>query len=493
MSVLSIKNITKVFPGTVALEDVSVEFESGVVNALAGKNGSGKSTLVKIINGAQPQSSGEIFLDGEKLEFSNPQEAFDCGIATVYQELSLIPGMNVAENIFLGKYPMKGKFIDWTKTYDMTEKLLTDMGIDIDPKEKLYNLSMWQCQMIEIAKAMSSEPKVLLLDEPTSSLALAETRILFDLIRKCKKRGVIVIYISHRLQELWEIADNCTVLRDGHLIGKKTLKDLPRKELLSMMFGESKQSKHPDDLMKSDEIIMEIKHISSGNKVKDISFNLHKGEVLGIAGMLGSGRTELLRTIFGIDEKSKGEIIINGNAVRHLSPVSMKALGVGLTPEDRKNEGLIQIMSVKNNLCVAALPKLKKALGFIDADIETQISDNQIAELGIKVPSPQVEVSSLSGGNQQKVVVGNWLNTDPKIMMFDEPSRGIDVVAKQQIFKIIWELSKSGVSSIVVSSELEELVDVCQRILIMRYGKIIGEVQSDEITVEQLYARCMGE
>ena len=340
---------------------------------------------------------------------------------------------------------------------------------------------------------MSSEPKILLLDEPTSSLALAETRILFDLIRKCKKRGVIVIYISHRLQELWEIADNCTVLRDGHLIGKKTLKDLPRKELLSMMFGESKQSKHPDDLMKSDEIIMEIKHISSGNKVKDISFNLHKGEVLGIAGMLGSGRTELLRTIFGIDEKSKGEIIINGNAVRHLSPVSMKALGVGLTPEDRKNEGLIQIMSVKNNLCVAALPKLKKALGFIDADIETQISDNQIAELGIKVPSPQVEVSSLSGGNQQKVVVGNWLNTDPKIMMFDEPSRGIDVVAKQQIFKIIWELSKSGVSSIVVSSELDELVDVCQRILIMRYGKIIGEVQSDEITVEQLYARCMGE
>lgn len=493
MSVLCVKNVSKSFPGTLALDDVSVEFESGAVNALIGKNGSGKSTLIKIINGAQPPSSGEIYLDGEQLKFSNPKEAFDRGIATVYQELSLIKGMNVAENIFLGKYPMKGKRIDWPKTYEMTKTLLTEMGIDIDPKEMLYNLSMWQCQMIEIAKAMSSEPRVLLLDEPTSSLAQAETQILFDLIRKCRQRDVIIIYISHRLQELWEIADTCTVIRDGLLIGKKDVKNLERRELLSMMFGQQEAKKRPDDLVSLPEVVLELKNISRGKKVKDVSFSLHKGEVLGIAGMLGSGRTELMRTIFGIDRMTGGEILVEGQKIYRASPVSMKALGFGLTPEDRKNEGLIQIMSVKNNLCVAGLARMTKKGGFLDWQMEKQLVEEQIEGLGIKVASPELPVSSLSGGNQQKVVVGNWLNTQPQIMMFDEPSRGIDVNAKQQIFNIIWDLSRLGISSIVVSSELEELLEVCHRILIMRYGVITGEVRPENTTIEQLYARCMGE
>jgi len=493
MSVLRVKNVTKAFPGTLALDDVSVEFESGAVNALIGKNGSGKSTLIKIINGAQPPTSGEIYLDGEKLSFSNPKEAFDCGIATVYQELSLIKGMNVAENIFLGKYPMKGKRIDWSKTYEMTKTLLTEMGIDIDPKEMLYNLSMWQCQMIEIAKAMSSDPKVILLDEPTSSLAQAETQILFRLIRKCKQRDVIIIYISHRLQELWEIADTCTVIRDGILIGKKDVATLERKELLSMMFGEQEAKKRPDDLVHSDEVVLEVKNLSRGKKVKDVSFQLHKGEVLGIAGMLGSGRTELMRSIFGIDKITSGEVIVDEKQIRHASPVSMKSLGFGLTPEDRKNEGLIQIMSIKDNLCVAGLGRMTKKGGFLDRQIEKQLVEEQIKDLKIKVASPALPVSSLSGGNQQKVVVGNWLNTQPRIMMFDEPSRGIDVNAKQQIFNIIWDLSRQGISSIVVSSELEELLEVCHRILIMRYGVITGEVRPENTTIEQLYALCMGE
>ena len=493
MSVLSVRNITKEFPGIKALDDVSVEFESGVVNALVGKNGSGKSTLVKIINGAQPPTAGEIFLDGKPLRFSNPKEAFDCGIATVYQELSLIQGMNVAENIFLNKYPMKGKFIDWAKTYAMTQALLDEMGIDINPREMIYNLSMWQCQMIEIAKAMSTNPKVLLLDEPTSSLALNETHILFELIRKCKERDVIVLYISHRLQELWEIADTCTVLRDGCLIGKKTVSEMKQQELLSMMFGKTKQSKIPEDLKCSDEVIMKAENIVCGNKVKNVSFSLYKGEVLGIAGMLGSGRTELMRAIFGIDKMDSGTLFIEDKKVEKLSPTSLREIGVGMTPEDRKNEGLIQSMSIKNNLCVAALPLLVKRFGFIDTVKEDLFSDTQIERLDIKASTKHALVSSLSGGNQQKVVIGKWLNRSPKIMIFDEPSRGIDVNAKQQIFSIIWELSRQGVSSIVISSELEELLDVCQRVLIMRYGEFVGEVQSKDVTTEQLYALCMGE
>lgn len=493
MSVLSVKNVSKIFPGTRALNDVSVEFGSGAVNALIGKNGSGKSTLVKIINGAQPPSSGKIFLDGKRLDFNNPKEAFDYGIATVYQELSLIKGMNVAENIFLGKYPMKGKRINWPQTYEMTKTLLMEMGIDIDPREMLYNLSMWQCQMIEIAKAMSADPKVLLLDEPTSSLAQAETQILFDLIRKCRQKDVIIIYISHRLQELWEIADTCAVLRDGHLIGKKDIATLERKELLSMMFGEQEAKKRPDDLVSLPEVVMEVKNVARGKKVKDVSFKLHKGEVLGIAGMLGSGRTELLRAIFGIDKMTAGEVSVGGEKIYRASPVSMKALGFGLTPEDRKNEGLIQILSVKDNLCVAGLSSMTKKGGFLDRQAEKRLVESQISALDIKVASTELPVSSLSGGNQQKVVIGNWLNTQPQVMMFDEPSRGIDVNAKQQIFNIIWNLSRQGIASIVVSSELEELLEVCHRILIMRYGVITGEVWPENTTIEQLYALCMGE
>ena len=491
MNTLSIHNISKKFPGTLALDNVSAQFESGKVNALIGKNGSGKSTLIKIINGAQPPSAGEIYLDEEKQSFESPEEAIEKGIATVYQELSLVAGMTVAENIFLGRFPMKGKFIDWKKTYGMAEELLQSMGIDIDPKAMVYSLSMWQCQMIEIAKAMSTEPKVILLDEPTSSLSRAETEILFDLIRELKKKDVIIIYISHRLQELWEIADTCTVLRDGVLTGHAEMRSASRKQILDMMFGAVEVQKRPEDLVYSDELVLNVKNLSQGKRFSDISFDLHKGEVLGIAGMLGSGRTELLRAIFGIEAYDKGEIIFEGKTIQRASPMKMKELGMGLTPEDRKHEGLIQIMSIRNNLCVASLKRMSKG-PFIDEKLEEEFVQEQVERLQIKAGDIDEDVSSLSGGNQQKVVVGNWLNTKPKLMMFDEPSRGIDVNAKQQIFKIIWELSRQGISSIVVSSELEELLEVCHRIIIMRYGKITGEVNPEEVSIEGLYTLCMG-
>ncbi len=491
MSILKVENITKVFPGTVALDNVNIEFESGKVNALLGKNGSGKSTLVKIINGVQEATSGRILLDGNEIKFSDPKEAMNNGVATVFQELSLVPGMSVAENIWMGRLPMRGSFVDWKKTYQTAKNLLDSIGIDINPREMVYNLSMWQMQMIEIAKAMSFEPKVILLDEPTSALAQHEVAMLFKLIRELKKKDVIIIYISHKLQELWEIADYCTVLRDGIYAGRLDMKECQHKDVIRLMFGDVEVKCRPDDLKPQDEVILKVEKLSREQKFHNVSFELKKGEILGIAGMLGSGRTELLRSIFGVDSFDSGKIIFEGKEVKNPTPKKMKELGFALTPEDRKFEGLVQIMSVKQNLSNASLKLISKGV-FIDRNKENEFADRQIANLDIKTPNKDVLVSSLSGGNQQKVVVGNWLNTSPKVIFLDEPSRGIDVGAKQQIFEIIWELSRKGISSIVVSSELEELLEVCNRIIVLRLGEITGEIKPESCHLEDLYAVCMG-
>ena len=492
MSKLVIQNVSKQFPGTLALDNVSLEFESGKVNALIGKNGSGKSTLIKIINGAQPASSGRILLDGKELKFAAPEEAIEQGIATVYQELSLVAGLTVAENILLGRFPMKGRFIDWKKTFSMAQEVLDDMNIDINPRTPVHELSMWQCQMVEIAKAMSTQPKVIFLDEPTSSLSKQETQTLFRLIRELKKKDVIIIYVSHRLHELWEIADTCTVLRDGKLTGKVDMAQAQRKDIISLMFGEIHALTRPEGLnYEKDTTVLKVRNLCRGEKFQNINFDLHRGEVLGIAGMLGSGRTELLRSIFGVDPFDSGSVEFMGEELKKMNPVLMKEKGMGLTPEDRKLEGLIQIMSINDNLCVASLKKLS-GRSFMNRAKEKQAVDRQVEHLQIKAGDLKSAVSELSGGNQQKVVIGNWLNNEPKVMLFDEPSRGIDVNAKQQIFRIIWELSSQGISSIVVSSELEELLEICHRIIIMRYGRFEGEVLPEETGVEELYSICMG-
>ena len=487
MSVLEVHNITKRFPGTLALDNVSASFESGKVHALVGKNGSGKSTLMKIISGAYTADEGEIIYDGQTMKFKDPMSAAAQGIATVYQELSLVPTMSVTENILMGRMPKKGKLIDWKSA----KELLKELEIDIDPDKNVEELSMWQRQMVEIAKAMSFNPKVLQFDEPTSSLASHEVEMLFQMIRRLKEKGVIITYVSHKLQELWEIADTCTVIRDGKYIGKVMMRDTSKKELIQMMFGDVEVQQRPDDLMKSDEVIMEVKHLSRKNKFKDISFQLKKGEVLGIAGMLGSGRTELLKSIFGADPLDGGEIFIEGQKIQKHTLKEMMRHGLALTPEDRKTEGLILEQTIYNNLCYANLDNIKKH-GFVQEKKAAEMVKQQVERLQIKVASVQQPVNSLSGGNQQKVVVGNWLNTQPKIIMFDEPSRGIDVKAKQQIFQIMWEQSRLGIASIMVSSELEELLEVCQRILIMRDGVIQQEVYPEDVKIDDLYALCMG-
>ena len=492
MSVLRTEGITKDYPGTRALDDVSVSFEGGKVHAFIGKNGSGKSTLVKVFSGAIQPTKGKFFLDDQELQFNNPTDAFEQGIATVYQELSLVPYLTVAENIYLGRLPKKGRIVDWKKTYQMAGDLIKKMNVDIDPHEKVFKLSMWQCQVVEIIKAMSFQPKVLMLDEPTSALAQNETESLFQVVRTLRDQGVIVIYISHRLQELWEIADTVTVLRDGKFIGKKNINEVDHKGIINMMFGDVELKTRPADLVVTDEPVMQVEHLTRSGKFEDVSFTLKKGEVLGIAGMLGAGRTELLRSLFGVDGYDSGKIIINGEEMSHkATPEQMKKKGMGLTPEERKNQGVILIHSIRDNLCNACLDKVSDH-HIINAKRRASFASRQVEELEIKIPDVKAAVSSLSGGNQQKVVVGNWLNTDPTIMMYDEPSRGIDVKAKQQIFQIMWDQSRKGVSSIFVSSELEELLEVCHRILIMHMGRIIGEIYPENITIEQLYADCMG-
>ena len=490
---LKIQNLTKDYPGVRALDDFSAEFPAGKVHAFLGKNGSGKSTLVKAISGAIMPTAGTMYLDESNLDIKNPKDAFDKGIATVYQELSLIPGLSVAENIFFGRMPkIKCGIINYKKANEEAKNLLNKLGIDVSPKTSVQELSMWQKQLVEIAKAMSFNPHVLLLDEPTSSLAQGEAEKLFEVVRNLCEEGVIILYISHKLQEIFEVADTVTVIRDGLLIGIEEVESLTKEKLIHMMFGDIKVETIPEDLKHTDEPVLEVKNLTSSKKYEDISFTLRQGEVLGIAGLLGSGRSELLRGIFGADKYNRGEIIVNGKKLKKSSPRISKEAGLAFTSENRKEEGLILIHPIRENLVLASLKALTGKL-FLSKKKEKGFVDCQVKGLEIKISSTEAPVSSLSGGNQQKVLVGNWINTAPKILLLDEPSRGIDVNAKQQIFDIVWEQSRNGVSSIIVSSELEELLQTCHRILVMQDGKIVEQVFPRDIELEQLYALCMRE
>jgi ribose transport system ATP-binding protein len=460
------------------------------VHALVGKNGSGKSTLVKIFAGATKPTHGDFYLNDEKLNFNSTSDAYDKGIVTVYQEMSLVPGLSVAENIFLGRLPKKNNAIDWKKTYQMAGELLKKMKVDINPHDKLSRLSMWQWQVVEITKALSFNPKVIMLDEPTSALAQNEVKNLFEAIRALRDQGVIVIYITHKLQELPQIADTVTVLRDGKLIGTVEMSEVEHKDIIGMMFGDVKVESRPRDIQVRNEEIMEVRGLNRAGWYQDINFKLHRGEVLGIAGMLGSGRTELLRGIFGADPVDSGEVVIEGKTYKAANPIKMVKAGLGLTPENRKTQGLILVHSIRDNLCYASMNIT--ADGWIEnKGKRNAFAEKQVKELEIVLSNIDAPCSSLSGGNQQKVVVGNWLNTSPKIMLYDEPSRGIDVKAKQQIFEIMWEQARKGVSTIFVSTELEELLEVCHRILIMRLGRIVAEVRPDNLNIAELYEICM--
>ena len=488
--------LRKEYPGTVALNDVSVSFTGGAIHALIGKNGAGKSTLVKLIAGATRPTRGSILVDGKEVSLQSPSDALQRGIVAVHQELSLVPELTVAENILLGRLPKKPGFgdsiIDWKRVYQRAEEILVELGVPLDVHARASTLGVAQQQSIEIAKAMSYQPSILILDEPTSALAQHETERLFGLLRVLKKRGVVLLYITHRLQELREIADTITALRNGSLVGTIPIADATPSNIVHMMFGEVVQSVRPADLVPPTEPFVEVRSFSRRGVFDDINFTVNKGEILGIAGLLGSGRTELLRALFGADPVDSGELIIDGRTIRPSSPGQMKDLGVVLTPENRKDQGLVQLLNTRINACLASLNRISTR-GFLTRAREEVYVERNIRELDIAVANPEAPIAYLSGGNQQKVVIGKWLNTQPRLVLLDEPTRGIDVQAKQQMFQIIWDMSKRGISCIVVSSELEELLDICHRILIMRQGSIVSSVRPGEISLENLFAVCMKE
>ncbi|MDD4109453.1 MAG: sugar ABC transporter ATP-binding protein [Prolixibacteraceae bacterium] len=489
---LEVDKITKTFgKSVVALDNVSCSFESGTVHAVIGKNGSGKSTLMKIFSGVHIPDSGSIFLQGKKIAHNEPIQAMRNGIATVYQELSLVSDLKISENVFLGRMPMKSKFgIDWAQAEKDTAKVLDVLGVCLDPNMFVKDLSVGQQQLVEIAKALSFNPKVLILDEPTSALSKTECEYLFEAVRKLREQGIIILFITHRLQELYEIADYFTVLRDGKYIGTESIIGTKPDKIVNMMCGQVELKLKPPT-QTSKEIVLEAKNLKN-KKINNVSFQLRKGEILGIAGMMGAGRTEVLRALFGLDKIESGEIIINDTVISNPNPELMKKLGIGFTSENRKEEALCLNLSVADNLCLASLYDISRK-GKIQPDLEDEYIQRQIERLTIKVSDPNEPVTSMSGGNQQKIVVGNWLNTSPKIILMDEPSRGIDVNAKQQIFEIIWNEAKLGVSTIMVSSELEELLIVCDRILIMRHGRMYEEMLASDLTIEKIYELCMME
>jgi ABC-type sugar transport system ATPase subunit len=485
-----------VYGNVVALDDFTHIFEPARIHALMGKNGSGKSTLVKMLSGVTRPTRGTIALDGWEVNFKSPQDAFAANIVTVHQELSLVPHLSVAENIYLGRLPTTRTLgierIDWGRVHRDTKQLLAQMGLALDPRWPVAELSVGQQQTVEIAKAMSLNPALLLLDEPTSALATKEVAMLFGLLRTLKAQGVTMMYISHRMSELTEIADTVTVLRDGKHVGSIEMATSSVGIVVDMMFGDVARASRPprQATPATGDPVLAVRGLTREPAFRDVSFELRRGEVLGLAGMLGAGRTEVLRAIFGADALDAGEIVLDGQVIAKPSPERMVQLGLGYTPENRKEVGLVQQHSIHSNLSLASLFKLAPR-GLVTKAAEAPGVARQIDQLEIKVDDADLPVSSLSGGNQQKVVIGNWLNTDPKVMFFDEPSRGVDVKAKQQIFQIIWEQAAKGLSSVFVSTELEEMLEVCDRILVLKEGHLLGELDPTQFNLTDLYAACM--
>ncbi|MBE2240312.1 MAG: sugar ABC transporter ATP-binding protein [Caldilineaceae bacterium] len=495
-TILTVEKVCKEYPGVTALDHVDFSLEQGEVRALLGKNGAGKSTLVKVLSGAIRPDSGVIAIDGRPVSFDRPQDAFRQGISTVYQEMSLVPGLTVAENILLGRWPMRRRlgvsFVARRQITQLAKAALDQLEVEIPLDELVTYLNVAQQQLVEIAKAISFDPRVMILDEPSSALPSEEVETLHKVVRRLAAQGRAVIYVTHRLQEIPRVADSVTVLRDGRHIGTIPVAEATPEQITTMMIGADWQRTQWRRDAEVGEVKLAVKHLNRAGKLHDISFEVRGGEVLGIAGLLGSGRTELLRSIFGLDPIDSGEIVVKGRTIAHPSPLTMKANGVGLTPEDRKQQGLVLVFPVRDNLTLASLHRVSRG-GVLQPAQEEALAQEMVASMAIKTPSLSVTTNTLSGGNQQKVVIGNWLNTLPDVLIMDEPTRGIDIQAKEQIFTLVRDLARQGLAVLFVSSEIEEVLDVSDRILILNQGRITGEVTHDEITLEQLMALAMEE
>jgi ribose transport system ATP-binding protein len=481
------KGITKIFPGVKALDNVSIRINDGEVLGLLGENGAGKSTLLNVLSGTYKQDEGEIFLKGEKINIETKQSALDMGIAIVYQELKLHPNLTVAENIFMGRLP-KNRFgtIQYKQLYKQAQELLDFYQFDIDAKEELKNLPIADRQMVEIAKSLSRNAKVILMDEPTSSLLSHEVERLFEIIEDLKVKGIGVVFISHKLEEIATCCDRVQVLRDGKDIGVRVVRETNENELVKMMVGREITDVYPKKTNVPGEVVLEVKGLSRAEKVKDVSFSARKGEVFGIAGLVGAGRSELVRLIFGADKKDAGEIYMNGKKVEIKSPGDAIRHGIFLVPEDRKLQGLVLQQDIEWNIVLPLIYKLQKALGYVDVSNSREMAEKQIKRLGIKCTSRAQKVVTLSGGNQQKVVIAKCLQTAPQIMILDDPTRGIDVGTKSEIYNLINEIAKRGTTIILISSELPEVIKLSDRVAVIRNGELRAILNSGELSQESI-------
>ncbi|SHM47474.1 sugar ABC transporter ATP-binding protein [Halanaerobium congolense] len=477
-TVLEMKNITKTFPGVKALDKVNFSLKKGEVHALLGENGAGKSTLMKVLNGIHQRDEGEIIVKGESVKFENTKEAQKAGLAIIHQELELIPYLNVAENIFLGREDRNGIFINYQKLYQKTSEVLDMLGVDIDPKAKIKDLNIGSQQMVEIAKAVSQNADILVMDEPTSSLTNQEIDILFELIERLKQQEIAIVYISHRLEEVFEICDRVTVLRDGQFVDEVETSATNEDQLIKMMVGRTIEDRFPKMNFSPTEEILKVENLTVPKEIKNASFSLKKGEILGIAGLMGSGRTELAKAIFGVFKEKSGNIYFKGKKIEINSPADAINTGIYYLSEDRKEEGLVLGLSVANNISISVLKSMLKANTFINKSAETDLAEKYIEDLKIKTPSEKQLVKNLSGGNQQKVVISKLLSTKPEIVIFDEPTRGIDVGAKREIYNLMQELINEGVAVILISSELPEVLNLSNRVIVMHEKEIMGELDA---------------
>ena len=482
---LQLQGISKSFPGVKALDGVDVTLRTGTVHAIMGENGAGKSTLMKIINGLHKQDKGEIFLDGEKVDIDSPFQASAMGIAMIYQELNYFPELTIEENLFMRRYPTKGSFISWKALREQTRKIFAENGVHYDPGMKIKELSVSNIQMLEILKAVAFKAKIIIMDEPTSSISNKEVDHLFATINRLRDSGVSILYISHKMDEIFRIADDITVIRDGRTITSGPAKSFTEDSLITAMVGRPIENIYPKEILPLGETFFEIKNFNSKGVFADVNLHVRRGEIVGLAGLVGAGRTELARAAFGMDPYDSGEIWLDGKKLNIRSIGQAIQHGILMVSEDRKKFGVVPMRSIKENISITSLRINKGKL--INLKQEKQISQRLFASLNVKAPSLDAELGTLSGGNQQKVILARWLMVDSKVMIMDEPTRGIDVGAKFEIYAIMTRLVKEkGVSIIMISSEMPELIGMSDRIYVMNKGCVTGELQREEFSQERI-------
>ena len=491
--IIDMQHISKTYPGVKALSDVKLQIRKGEVHSLVGENGAGKSTLIKLLAGVEmPDAGAEIRINGELVNIKSPINAIQSGISVIYQDISLFPNMSVAENICVGMNDGKSPVVNWKRIYQTARQCLAEFNVNMDVREQLGNIGIAKQQIVAIVRAVYSNAKVIVMDEPTASLSSGEVQVLYRIIDELKHKGISILFVSHKLDEIFQVSDRVTILRDGAFVGCEDITDLDEPKLIKMMVGRDVAVVPQQRSIGTDKVIMEVKNLSRSGYFADISFKLYEGEVLGLTGLVGAGRSEVACAIYGIDPADRGEILVDGKPVTIHTAAEGLAHGIAYLPEDRRSQGIIQAQTVSNNITVASLRNLKNSLHLLSAGKERKLALDMIQAVDIRPPMPDMIAGKLSGGNQQKVVFGKWLATHPRVLIVDEPTVGVDIGAKTEIHKLLWDMAAQGIGVIMISSDLPEILAVSSRVLVMSHGRIVGEFTDVlHLSQEQIMERSL--